>query len=131
MKKPWLKEFRGIETRKKLKEQKTKELREKRIKEFIEKTYPNKDIPLKEYKGDIFLIEANEGAEFDDFKKTQFTAYKNKIDIEPKKPIRFYAKVIGFEDIRAPIRNWGMTLKGFLYKYLGRKVKHGRKPKRV
>lgn len=59
-----------------------------------------------EYSDDIFLLEMPEGGEIRQLRAVGFTGWPHTLKKEPKKPIRFYAKVIAFEDTNSPVRNW-------------------------
>lgn len=67
----------------------------------------------KEYKNKIFLITLPEGGEIDEMNVVAFSGFASMGEADPRNPIRFYAKVIGFEDTRAPSRNWGYSLDDF------------------
>lgn len=61
---------------------------------------------IKEYKDDIFMIEIPEGGGIDEAGIVGFTGWPDTLSRKPSQPIRFYAKVVGFEDDRATMRNW-------------------------
>lgn len=52
------------------------------------------------------MLEMPEGGEIRDLKPVGFTGWEGTMKRKPKLPIVFYAKVVGFEDSRAPSRNW-------------------------
>lgn len=86
--------------------------------DIINKLFPTSfKIENKEYKDEIFMIELPKDGEKQDLKIRHFTGYAVTGDTHPTQPIRFYAKVIGFEDANALIRNWGMqhsTFRGYM-----------------
>lgn len=60
------------------------------------------------YTDDIFLLEMPEGGDVTDVRAVGFTGWEGTLQNEPTKSVRFYAKVVAFEDTRAPERNWNM-----------------------
>lgn len=64
----------------------------------------------REYKDKVFLIECPECGSLEDMVLRNFSAFAVTGDVSQNKerPLRFYAKVVGFEDDGAPNRNWGM-----------------------
>lgn len=88
----------------------------KALAERVNRLFPTRKVEEKEYKGDVFVIGLPKGGEFnDDFEILRFTSQAIIGDVRSPlisalgQPIRFYAKVIGLEDINAPRRNWGMS----------------------
>lgn len=69
---------------------------------------------VKEYKDDIFWLEMPEGGDIDDIRAVGFTGWQGTLERKPRHTVRFYAKVIGFEDTRAPMRNWQTKTKQFV-----------------
>lgn len=63
-----------------------------------------------EYKDKVFVITIPEGGELSDARVEAFSGFSKTGDL---RPIRFYAQTIGFEDIIAPVRSWGYSLKDF------------------
>lgn len=63
-----------------------------------------------DYEGAVFAIDLPEGGELKDAVLKYFTGFASSGDYGETKEIRFYAKVVGFEDKRAPMRTWGMGL---------------------
>ena len=62
----------------------------------------------KDYKDKYFVISCPEGGIiFDSSKIDVFTGFNKIIKKEPENPIRFIAKVVGFEDKNASMRDWG------------------------
>ena len=81
----------------------------------LEKLFPSRPrFEKEEYKNGVFLIDLPEAGEMKDMKIRGFSGFARVGDIVSKQPIRFYAKVIGFEDIKAPKRNWGLDFTKFL-----------------
>ena len=78
------------------------------------KDYPP-DVPLEsieEYKDGIFVLEGPQGASIGMLKAIILTSLGRTGDYrKDKRGIRFFAKVIGFQDDNAPDRNWGMDMK--------------------
>jgi hypothetical protein len=69
----------------------------------------------KSYQDEIFLFVGDEGCEFEDLRIKHCTCGAVTGDISDKgKQIGFYMKVVGFYDKKAPMRNWGITIKSFL-----------------
>ena len=68
--------------------------------------------PIEEYKDGIFVLEGPQGASLEMMKATILTSFGKTGDYrKDSKGIRFYARVIGFQDDNAPTRNWGMDMK--------------------
>lgn len=68
--------------------------------------------PIEEYKDGIFVLEGPQGASLEMMKAIILTSFGKTGDYrKDSKGIRFYAKVIGFQDDNAPSRNWGMDMK--------------------
>lgn len=68
--------------------------------------------PIEEYKDGVFVLEGPEGASLEMLKTTILTSFGKTGDYrKDSKGIRFYAKVVGFEDDKCPTRNWGMDMK--------------------
>lgn len=61
---------------------------------------------LKEYEDEIIMFEIPEGGDIEDVKPVAFTAWEGTMKNQPTQPVVFYAKIVGFEDSRAPSRNW-------------------------
>lgn len=59
-----------------------------------------------EYINEIFLLEAPEGGDIKDIRAVGFSGWEGTLQNEPTQPVRFYVKVIAFEDVNAPHRNW-------------------------
>ena len=97
--------------------------------EASEKISPTKRVKRKEkeYEKDIFILGGDEGAEFEDFRPMSFTAGTVTNNIGKEYQIKFYAKIIGFSDSRAPMRNWGLTIKNFVRVYRRKMRAYGRK----
>jgi hypothetical protein len=67
----------------------------------------------KEYKGKFFIIELPEGADFDDARIRIFTGSAKRGDwTKRSRGVRFFAEVKGFEDDKAPSRDWGKGSRG-------------------
>lgn len=97
----------------------SKKLAKKVLKKYKIETLP---IPKKEYKDEVFVLGFNEGAEFLSAHPLHFTAGAITGDITKKGyPIAMYLKVVGFEDERAPMRDWGMDLEKFKKHYSSRR----------
>lgn len=79
----------------------------------VEKIIPTLPIENKEYKDEVFLIELPEGGDGSELKIKNFSGFAVTGDIAPTNPVRFYAKVVGFEDVNASKRDWGMNLDKF------------------
>lgn len=71
-----------------------------------------------EYKREVFMFTLNEGGEFKDIKYRHFSDAAITGDMKPGKNITFFAEVIGFHDSKAPMRDWGMGIKGFMRRCL-------------
>ena len=81
----------------------------------IEKIFPSPSrFQKEEYKNRVFLIDLPEAGTMKNMKIRGFSGFARTGDITSKQPIRFYAKVVGFEDINAPKRNWGLHFTKFL-----------------
>jgi len=78
------------------------------------KDYPQ-DVPLEpieEYKDGVFVLEGPQGASLDMVQATILTSFGKTGDYRKNaKGIRFFAKIIGFQDDNAPSRNLGMDMK--------------------
>ena len=59
-----------------------------------------------EYINEIFMLEAPEGGDIDTIRAVGFSGWEGTLKRKPKHPVRFYVKVIAFEDENAPHRNW-------------------------
>ena len=69
-----------------------------------------------EYRGEVLIMDMVEGGNFrNDLKYKYFTPAALDRDIRQTEdaPLRFYFKCIGFEDMRAKLRNWGMDYTKF------------------
>lgn len=66
-----------------------------------------------DYRDGYLCMQMQEGGEFRWMKYVHFTPCAITGDIHPHDPIRFYFKVVGFEDTIAPVRNWGMNFETF------------------
>lgn len=77
--------------------------------------YPTKRLKSKEkeYKGDVFLLSIPEGGNLGTLSGDDFSPWASTGDIDSTGTVRFFAKVIGFEDLRAPVRDWGMDLETY------------------
>lgn len=63
----------------------------------------------REYADEIMVVEAQQGADFKTFKPTIFTGFAKTGDYgSNKKGIRFFLKVVGFQDDRCKETNWGV-----------------------
>ena len=59
-----------------------------------------------EYVNEIFMLEAPEGGDISEIRAVGFSGWEGTLKNEPTQPVRFYVKVIAFEDDNAPHRNW-------------------------
>ena len=59
-----------------------------------------------EYINEIFMLEAPEGGDIDSIRAVGFSGWEGTLNRKPTQPVRFYVKVIAFEDENAPHRNW-------------------------
>lgn len=89
--------------------------RGKTIVDRVNSFYPTQKLKniKKEYKDEVFLIELPEGGDADFLNIVVFSAWACDSRIKARLPIRFYAKIIGFEDTRALIRDWGFNFSDF------------------
>ena len=67
---------------------------------------------------EVFMLTLGEGGEFKDVKYRHFSDAAITGDITPGKEITFFVKIVGLHDARAPIRDWGMGIKGFMRRCL-------------
>lgn len=86
----------------------------KKVLNKLEKIYPttNHD-SLGEYRNELFAIDIPEGGELSDGVLRSFTGFAKTGDYPKTNGVRFYAKVVGIEDSRAPRRNWGVGYEEF------------------
>lgn len=61
---------------------------------------------VNEYEDGIFVLEVEEGGNISDIRAVRFSEWDGTVGTKLTKPIRFFAKVVGFEDDEAPQRNW-------------------------
>lgn len=67
-----------------------------------------KNVKKKEYRGELWVLELDEGGEFKDVKPTYFSGMQKTGDWKQQKTVGFYVKVVGFVDLKAPSRSWGI-----------------------
>lgn len=68
--------------------------------------------PIEEYKDGVFVLEGPQGASLEMMKPIILTSLGRRGDYrKDSNGIRFFAKIIGFQDDNAPTRNWGMDMK--------------------
>ena len=72
----------------------------------------------RDYEKEVFIFTLSEGGDFKDIKYKHFSDATITGDITlgkgKGKEITFFAEIVGFHDSIAPLRNWGMGIKGYM-----------------
>lgn len=84
--------------------------------------YPKDKEPRGEYRNAVLFMDLPEGGNFKEMRFVHFSPKAIEGDIQRVKsrPVRFYFELVGFEDVNAPMRDWGMgfdTFKKRVYSY--------------
>lgn len=68
-----------------------------------------------EYEGGYLFLDLEEGGDFKNMRYVHFTPSAITGDIKPvnSRNVRFYFQLVGLEDNRSPLRDWGMGFKQF------------------